>query len=130
MPPKTRDAHINRRDATANIYMRAARVCYRGPHASCLIAASSLLILMADAAADSETPWRGLPSVALGQSATGRRGSGAKETAMRDYYTTLRDFWRSYAISRDLMRRYAPCAPYVALRVYNTSTSGVWDRLR
>ena len=36
---------------------------------------------------------------------------GAKETAIRDYYTTLRDFRRSYAISRDLMRRYAPCAP-------------------
>ena len=66
---------------------------------------------MADAAADSETPWRGLPSVALGQSATGRRGPGAKETAMRDYYTTLRDFWRSYAISRDLSRRYALRAP-------------------
>ena len=48
-------AHINRRDATANT-MRVARVCYRGPHASCLIATCSLLILMADAAADSETP--------------------------------------------------------------------------
>jgi hypothetical protein len=30
---------------------------------------------------------------------------------MRDYYTTLRDFWRSYAISRDLSRRYALLAP-------------------
>ena len=79
---------------------------------------------MADAAADSETPWRGLPSVALGQSATGRRGPGAKETAMRDYYTTLRDFLRSYAISRDLSRRYARCLP--PLKVYNTPSSGLY----
>ena len=36
---------------------------------------------------------------------------GAKETAIRDYYTTLRDFSRSYAISRDLSLRYALRAP-------------------
>ena len=33
------------------------------------------------------------------------------EMAMRDYLAMLRDKWRCYAISRDLMRRYAPCAP-------------------
>jgi len=105
----SRDAHINRRDATANT-MRVARVCYRGPHASCLIAACSLLILMADAAADSETPWRGLPSVALGQSATGRRGPGAKamRVTITRPYAMFSDLTRSHAISR---ARYAPCAP-------------------
>jgi hypothetical protein len=72
----SRDAHINRRDATANT-MRVARVCYRGPHASCLIAACSLLILMADAAADSETPWLLCRPLRSGRRATGRRGPGA-----------------------------------------------------
>ena len=33
------------------------------------------------------------------------------EMAMRDYLAILRDITRCYAISRDLVRRYAPCAP-------------------
>ena len=33
------------------------------------------------------------------------------EMAMCDYLAILRDKWRCYAISRDLMRRYAPCVP-------------------
>jgi hypothetical protein len=108
----SRDAHINRRDATANT-MRVARVCYRGPHASCSIAAAPcsfswpMLRLTVRRLGVACRPLR----LALGQSATGRRGPGAEETAMRDYYTTLRDFWRSYAISRDLSRRYALLAP-------------------
>ena len=117
----SRDAHINRRDATANSNtMRVARVCYRGPHASCLIAACSLLILMADAAADSETPWRGLPSVALGQSVTGRRGPGAKamRVTITRPYAIFSDLTRSHAISRAVTRS-------CPLKVYNTPSSGV-----